>query len=208
MPPAREFAAPTRRTLIDRVRAGDARGWEEFCAFYSPFLRSFASRQGLAAAEVEDVVQEVFVAVNRNIRMYDRNKGRFHSWLFRLTRWRSQDALRDGLHRALAKRPLVEGSGSQRECESVVDPLTTEFEQIWDLEWQQWLLEKAFDRLKEHREVSARGLQAYDLCVRQELPVEKAAAFLKTTPNHVAVLKSRVLAALRAEVRNLERELA
>ena len=88
----------------------------------------------------------------------------------------------------------------------IPDPGQSRLERIWDEEWEQWLKEQAFERLKHRRDLSNRWLQACVLCVRQGLPAERVAALLKITTANVAVLKCRILRELRNEVGRLRRE--
>lgn len=62
----------TRASLIVRLRdAADVAAWDEFVAIYGPLVYRLALRQGLQAADADDVVQQVFAAVAQSV----------HHWL-------------------------------------------------------------------------------------------------------------------------------
>ncbi len=57
----------TRASLIVRLRdAADVAAWDEFVATYGPLVYRLALRQGLQAADADDVVQQVFACRNED----------------------------------------------------------------------------------------------------------------------------------------------
>ncbi|MBN8248576.1 MAG: sigma-70 family RNA polymerase sigma factor [Verrucomicrobia bacterium] len=87
----------TSATLIRRVRdLEDADGWHEFFGRYRQLVMSIARRHGLQQAEAEEVAQEVFARVARNIGVFELGgrTGAFRRWLGQLTRWCALDARR------------------------------------------------------------------------------------------------------------------
>ena len=83
-----EFPNSTSMTLIDRVKLRDKDAWERLVALYSPFLHYWCRRWGVSAADAEDVIQEVFQAVARNLATFRREKssGSFRGWLRTIAR--------------------------------------------------------------------------------------------------------------------------
>jgi len=78
---------------------------------YADFVWRIARRQGVAAAELEDVVHDVFLVVHRRLPEYDGRAG-MKTWLFHLTRGVVSNRRR-GQHREAARLKLVETSPSQ-----------------------------------------------------------------------------------------------
>lgn len=75
----------TRETLIRRLpNAADVEAWEVFVEIYEPLLFRLARGHGMQPADAEDFVQEVLVAVVRNIEhwVHSENRGPFRAWLF------------------------------------------------------------------------------------------------------------------------------
>ena len=77
--------------LVLRCQAGDE---EAFTALFNRFSpRTLAYLQGLVGDDADDVQQEVWLAVYRNLRTLS-NPGAFRTWLFQMTRNRAVDVWR------------------------------------------------------------------------------------------------------------------
>lgn len=70
--------------LVVRFRAGDAAAFRELFRAHREDVARLVRRLGAPTAEVEDLVQEVFVQVHRSIGDF-RGHSRFSTWLYRLT---------------------------------------------------------------------------------------------------------------------------
>ena len=78
----------TRTSLLLRVRdPANAEGWSEFVSLYEPLLLSYVRHRGMAEHDARDVVQEVFATLVRTMPNFelDRSRGRFRTWLWRVT---------------------------------------------------------------------------------------------------------------------------
>ena len=84
---------PNRRTsftLINRVKdLDDDAGWREFFDRYRWLVLRVASQHGLTDAEAEEVAQEVFARVARNIGVFETGgrPGAFRKWLRQMSTW-------------------------------------------------------------------------------------------------------------------------
>jgi RNA polymerase sigma-70 factor (ECF subfamily) len=105
----------TRSTLLRRARdPADAAAWGELVALYRPLLRAYVLKRAAPGTDVEDVVQEVLARLVRALPGFDldRARGRFRTWLWRVTyhvmadRDRSRDR-RERAERARARDGLV-----------------------------------------------------------------------------------------------------
>lgn len=88
--------------LIDRIREGDGRAWEDLIGRYEGRLIAFAeSRIGNRAAS-EDIVQEAFVGFLTSLPNYDGNRS-LESYLFSICAYKLTDHLRrEGRRPAIA----------------------------------------------------------------------------------------------------------
>lgn len=66
---------------------GNAEAWDRFYRVYRPLLDRIGQRHGLQPADVEDVTQQVLIAVSKQIGNfeYDPERGKFRSWLAIIT---------------------------------------------------------------------------------------------------------------------------
>ncbi|HTI99407.1 MAG TPA: sigma-70 family RNA polymerase sigma factor [Dongiaceae bacterium] len=191
---------PTRYSLLSRLQDwGDQESWRCFFDTYWRLIYSVARRSGLDDSAAQDVVQETVIGVAQNIHKFRRDPaaGSFKGWLLNLTRWRIADQFR--------KR---KGVGSPASPLSVGDDpgnVPAELEVLWDAEWQSNLLQTALERVKNR--VRAEHYQIFNLNVVQEWPAAKVAAALEINIGRVYLAKHRVAALLRAEIKQLEKEL-
>lgn len=105
----------TRVSLIERVsNPGDADAWAEFVGIYEPvligYLRASSRCRGLDANDVDDLVQTVFIKLFRTLPRFslDRQRGRFRTFLYRMTMNAMIDYLRAGRRRATATETVEE----------------------------------------------------------------------------------------------------
>ncbi len=85
---------PTRRTLLSRLRQwNDDASWQEFFDSYWKLIYGVCRRSDLDDRQAQEVVQDTFVTLARKLPefQYDRSKGAFKTWLYRVTRSRIQD---------------------------------------------------------------------------------------------------------------------
>ena len=73
----------TRPSLLIRAQAGDAGAWEDLCELYRPLIVGWLRRQAVPDGEVDDLVQEIFLAVVRGLPSFSHSgrRGAFRSWL-------------------------------------------------------------------------------------------------------------------------------
>src|SRR5262245_36285165 len=83
------IAPTTRDSLLLRLRdPQDHEAWVEFVALYEPVVYRVLRRAGLQDADAQEVLQDLFLAVNRNIDLWKHGAeyGSFRGWLRRVTR--------------------------------------------------------------------------------------------------------------------------
>jgi RNA polymerase sigma factor (sigma-70 family) len=196
---------PTRYSLLSRLQDwDDQESWKDFFDTYWRLIYSFALKSGLTDAEAQDVVQEtvICVATDLNKFKHDRQLGSFKGWLRNLTRWRIADQLRKRKPAAVETgvSPGI-GTGAVGPVD-IPDPAGSGLDNVWEAEWQANLMEAALERVKRH--VKEEHYQMFDLNVVRQWPARKVARTLEVSVAQVYLVKHRILALLRKEVRLLE----
>jgi RNA polymerase sigma-70 factor (ECF subfamily) len=122
----------TRPSLLSRVRdVSDDAAWREFDERYRELIFRYCRRCELSAADAEDIRQIVMVRLMRILPgfRYDPARGRFHDYLYRVTRTAIADFrdCPDARNRAVLADGLAEERAAAKDVE--VDP-------AWEQEWQ------------------------------------------------------------------------
>ena len=206
MTPTVKDPIPTRYSLLSRLQNWDDGGsWKEFFDTYWHLIYATAIKSGLTETEAQDVVQETIICVAKDIQKFkrDRDRGSFKGWLRNLTRWRIADQLRKRTP-AGALLSGVDGSGSPGpETAEIPDPAGSALDAAWEEEWQANLLAAAMERVKYR--VKAEHYQIFDLNVVKGWPVDKVAEILGVSTARVYLVKHRVAALVKKEIRLLEK---
>lgn len=202
-----EDPIPTRYSLLSRLEdRGDQDSWREFFDTYWRLIYSVALKSGLTEAEAQDVVQETIISVARDIHKFkrDRSLGSFKGWLRNLTRWRIADQLRK---RTRAGREDDSKTGAdlpRPDVAEIPDPAGDNGESVWDEEWQANLLKAALVTIKRH--VKEEHYQIFDLYVLRQSSARNVARALGVNVGLVYLVKYRIAALLKKEVRRLEEQ--
>jgi RNA polymerase sigma factor (sigma-70 family) len=93
-PPARGSVAQDDRVLVQRVLAGDAEALEALYGRYGRACYGLARRILTDEQLAQDVVQEVFLAVWRDVSRFDADRGGFSTWLLSMTHHKAVDSVR------------------------------------------------------------------------------------------------------------------
>jgi RNA polymerase sigma-70 factor (ECF subfamily) len=200
-----EDPIPTRYTLLSRLENWDDQdSWKDFFDTYWRLIYSVAIKSGLTETEAQDVVQETIISVAKDIHKFKRDRalGSFKGWLRNVTRWRIADQLRKRT-RARSDDDSKAGDEAPRlEVAEIPDPAGDGAEAVWEEEWQANLLGAAMEKIK--HSVKEEHYQIFDLYVIQQWPVRKVARALGVNVGLVYLVKYRVSALLKKEVRRLE----
>lgn len=81
-------------TLLEACQQGDQAACTQLFEHSAPIVYRLAYSLLLHEQDAEDVVQEVFVYVFRNLHKYDPQRGAFFTWLYTITVSRSRNARR------------------------------------------------------------------------------------------------------------------
>jgi RNA polymerase sigma factor (sigma-70 family) len=189
----------TSATLLGQVglSPSDHAAWERFVAVYGTKIRGWCRRWGLQEADSEDVTQDVLLRLAQKLStfQYDRSRS-FRGWLRTVT----QNALADFLaHR-------------KRQCTGSGDDAV--FEQLQSVQARDDLLDHLKDQFdseilavacaRARARVEPQTWDAFQLTAYEGLSGDDVAARLGMTRATVFKAKSRVLAFLREEIKQLD----
>lgn len=110
------FERLREQVLVLRYQAGDATALEELVERYHGPLLYFVRRMVGDSRSAEDVLQDTWVAVVRDLRKL-RNPGAFSAWLYRIARNKVYERLRKTT-RVLPLSEEVEKAGAPEETEN------------------------------------------------------------------------------------------
>ena len=188
-PPRSGLLPDTSWSLLRSVQDGSPEGWRRIVDLYAPVVARWCRRSGLQAADVENVLQDVFLTVARHLPTFrgDRGSGRFRAWLSTITRTRLSDH-----HRRTEREPPAVGGDEGRRLEDVAAP--GEDEQV-DPVFRDLELRRAIDRVR--AEVAPPTWDAFWRTAVEGRSAEDAAGALGLSPGAVRLAKLRVLRRLR-----------
>ena len=155
-----------------------AHSWQQFYETYERVLRNFAHARGMRGADLDDCVQEVWLAVITELSQfeYDPNRGQLRSWLYRIVRNKAADHVR---RRARSRSSQFEGPRGP-ECVAAPDQdPAAEYERHWNIEMVHVVLEEL------RRRVSQKSYAVLELRRIEECSVEQVAQRLGLTPEQV-----------------------
>jgi len=192
----------TNISLIARVRdRTDVESWREFYQFYQPLLTRYMRSLRLEEHAANDVVQDVFVRLLQSLPAFelDSKRGRFRSYLWRLT----YSALVDQARRVKAGRRAEEAwvERFQREDEAESRKVHQELNEINDRQ----ILERALPRVRSV--TSSTAWTCFEQRLLRDRPGSAIAAELGISSKAVFVYASRVLKAVRKQCATLADEL-
>jgi RNA polymerase sigma-70 factor (ECF subfamily) len=182
---------------LQQAKAGDAAAWQRLEFLYTPLVRWWCRRRGVAAQDVDDVTQEVFADVASKLTKFTEGPaGSFRSWLFTITRYKVADH-----YRCINERPAAAGgSDAHKRLEELPEAAdsSTEEESVSE---HAILVRRALEFVRP--EFRARTWEAaWRVAVDGQSAAEVAAA-LEMTAGAVHTAKSRVLARLRELLNDL-----
>ena len=190
----------TRSSLLRRLRdPGDHDAWVEFVSLYEPVIYRILRRTGLQDADALEVLQELFLAVNRNIERWEQGAehGSFRGWLRRVTRNLVVSWVRR--QRRQLTTSSIDLDALLESPSAVAGPETDEF----DRELRRALFHLASERVR--GEVRPQTWQAFWEVAVSGTSVSETAIKLGMTAGAVRVAKCRIIARLREVVTEMEK---
>ena len=168
--------------------------WRRLVDLYTPLVRAWLGRYGVPPHDLDDLSQEVFGAVVRDLPDFRHNArtGALRSWLRTITVNRLRNYWRDRKTRPAT----VGGSEFGAALDQLADP-ASEFSRQWDEDHDRRVLTRLLDIIRPEFEPAT--WQAFRLLTLVGKPTAAVAEELGLSTNAVRIAKSRVLRRLREE---------
>lgn len=196
-------APPTRPSLLIRLRDHkDHAAWGQFVEVYAPLIYGYLRKHGLQDADAADLTQICLrqVATHVGSLEYDPRRDSFRGWLFTIVRNRLRN-----FHDQ--PRRLHQGSGDsavQRLLENQAAPEPDEAQE-WEREYQGGLFAWAAEQVQPL--VQEPTWRAFWQTAVEGKSGKEVARELGLTVAAVYLAKGRVMARLRALIREVQEEL-
>lgn len=186
--------------MLARVKdLEDADGWSEFYLKYRQLVLGIARKHGFEESEAEEIAQEVFLRVAKNIGLFESGgrTGAFRKWLGKLTRWCALDARRKRPPHG-AFWPGASSEEHQQELEQFPAPASSgPEEEVSDHDFKELLLR----RLKQL--VSERDYRIYEMISFEGYSPQDVAERINVSRVAVDTILCRVRKAARVELERL-----
>ncbi len=186
-------SSATSPSLLDGLRAQDPDSWRRLVSLYGPLVAAWCRRLGLQAADVDDVIQEVFHVVLRRVDDFRKtNAGdTFRGWLWTIAR----NKVGDHWRRKAAQPQPAGGSAIRERLDQIPeseDPESRDASSELTVGLHQRALELVRSQFEE------KTWKAFWMVVCESRRADQVAEELLLSLNAVYLAKSRVLCALRA----------
>lgn len=146
-----EIGGADEDLMFVRLREGDEEGLNHLFGRYARLLRSIAARILQDSAEAEDLVQDLFLFIQRKAGTFDSSRGSARSWIVQMAYQRAIER-----RRYLAARHFYAQAALQSEVESVVSKPTIEDDYSPETVFGRNGLQKVFAELSEDQRETLR----------------------------------------------------
>jgi len=188
----------TRQSLLLRAQAGDPGAWKDLVELYRPLIVAWMRYRAVLADEVDDLVQEIMLAVVQSLPSFCHSgrRGAFRSWLRTLTRNHTCD-----FWKARGARALDGVTTEAAEALGQLEGPDGGLSRLWDEEHDRYVLRCLLDLIE--LEFEPPTVRAFRRVALEGATSAEAARELGLTVGAVYVARSRVLRRLRDEAHGL-----
>ncbi len=189
---------PTSVSLLDRLKAAgpDATDWNRLQEIYLPLISRWLARVPGLGVEADDLAQEVFVVVIRELPRFSRQReGSFRAWLRQVT----VNKVRTH-RRRVHRRPAVGRDETEGFLKNLADP-DGELAREWDRDHDRHVFQKLLAIVEP--DFNATTWDAFRRFAVDGKAAASVAKELGLSVNAIVQAKSRVLKRLREEAGDL-----
>jgi RNA polymerase sigma factor (sigma-70 family) len=189
----------TPHSLLARLRLRpDDDSWKCLIDLYTPLLQRWLRQAGVDGPDADDLLQEVFLTVVREMPSFKHNhqRGAFRCWL--------RTILVNRLRGLWYARRMTPPAADAAEVLSVVERLedpASDLNQIWEREHDAFLARRILQLIE--KDFTASTWQAFRRVVLDGARPAEVAAEMSLSVNAVLLAKSRVLRRARQEIDGL-----
>ncbi len=189
----------TPLSLLKRICThADEESWKRLVDLYAPLLQRWLRQAGVDGPDADDLSQEVFAALLRELPQFEHNgqRGAFRHWLRSILVHR----LRDFLRKQRTRPQPTGGEQALEMLDRLADP-ASELSRLWDQQHDTFIVRRLLELIEPEFSVST--WQAFRCQVLDGLSAVEAANTLGLSLDAIYTAKSRVLRRLRREVEGL-----
>lgn len=189
----------TSLSLLGRACADPADGsWDRLAGLYTPLLNAWLCQMGVQGSDADDLVQEILLAVSRDLRKFDHSgrTGAFRTWLRTMLLHRVRNFFRSQKYRPAA----TGGSAWSEKLEQLADDSSSASRE-WNLEHDRHVMARLLESVRPRFE--PKTWEAFRRQMFDGQRADQVAAELEMPLNSVYVARSRVLSTLRQEAAGL-----
>ena len=182
----------TRSSLLIRAQAGDEGAWGDLCELYRPLIVGWLHRQSVPDGEIDDLVQEIFVAVVRGLPSFDHSgrRGAFRSWLRTIASNYSCD-----YWKSPARRAAAPGADAAAAALALLEDPDSPLNRYWDEEHDRHVLRCLLELAE--LEFEPTTMRAFRRVALEGASGSEVAGELGISPGAVYTARSHVLQRLR-----------
>ena len=192
----------TRQSLLVRARGGDEGAWRDLCDLYRPLIVSWLRRQAVPPGDIDDVVQEIFIAVVQGLPSFEHTGryGAFRAWLRTIAYNHSCD-----YWKSPARRSEAAGTDDAAAALGLLEDPNSPLNRYWDDEHDRYVLHCLLEMVETEFEPAT--VRAFRLVALEGASSTDIAAQLDLSVAAVYAARSRVLRRLRTLAEGLLDEL-
>jgi RNA polymerase sigma-70 factor (ECF subfamily) len=182
----------TRQSLLIRAQAGEQEAWEDLCELYRPLIAGWLRRQSVPDADVDDLMQEIFLAVVRGLPSFSHSgrRGAFRCWLRTIAYNYSCDYWKSPAHRVSAA-----GNDTAAAAFALLEDPDSPLNRFWDEEHDRYVLRCLLELVEIEFEPAT--VRAFRRVAFEDISGAEAARELGISVASVYAARSRVLRRLR-----------
>jgi RNA polymerase sigma-70 factor (ECF subfamily) len=183
--------------LLLRAQSGHPGAWKDLTALYRPLLVGWLRYQAVPVNEVDDLVQEILLAVVQHLPSFSHSGriGAFRGWLRTIAHNRACDFWKT------RSRQQHAAGGSMAETLGQLEDPNSELNRLWDAEHDRYVLRCLLELMELEFELTT--VQAFRRVTLEGASSADVARELGISVGAVYAAKSRVLGRLREEAEGL-----